>query len=215
MGSQGRDGCPNPKDPLFIHLRVIPDKLAKVYGAVAECISKNFANNLRFLDNNVNAKKIDKYTQINDSIMRKTLFLMDKTYNPEYAYFSQPLANLLNGETGGSTFQMQDYGRIKNKVKTPPMIKDDFRTTNILEEQIVIPDVSERYPPPSIIHMVVNYGVQITLYSFYKSDDNLTQYEHLFNQYKSAIIPMAYAINYLGKMETELAAKKIQLGSFA
>jgi hypothetical protein len=215
MGSQGSDGCPNPKDPLFIHLRIIADKSAKVYNVVAECISKNFPDNSRFLNNNGNAKKIDKYTQINDKIMKKTLFLIDKTYNPEYAYFSQPLANLINGETGGSTFQMQEYSRMKNKVKTPPMIKDDFRTTNIMEEQIVIPDVLEKYSQPNIIHMVVNYGVQITMYSFYRSSDNLTQYEDLFNQYKTSIIPMAYAINYLGKMETELAAKKLQLGSFA
>lgn len=214
MGSQGRDGSPNPKDPLFIHLRIIPDKLVKVYDAVAECIAKNFPNSARFLDNNNNAKKIDKYTQVNDKIMRKTLFLIDKTYNPEYAYFSQTLANLLNGETGGSTFQMQDYGRIKNKVKTPPIIKDDFRRTNIIEQQIVIPDLLEKQPRPNIIQLVVNYGVQITMYSFYKADDDLTQYEDFFNQYKSAIVPMAYAINYLGKLETELASKTIQLGSF-
>uniref|UniRef100_A0A6C0JW88 Phosphatidylinositol-specific phospholipase C X domain-containing protein n=1 Tax=viral metagenome TaxID=1070528 RepID=A0A6C0JW88_9ZZZZ len=215
IGSQGSDGCPNPKDPLFIHLRIIPDKYSKVYKAVSECITKNFPNSSRFLDNDGKAKKIDKYTQINSAIMKKTMFLIDKTYNPEYAYFSQTIANLMNGETGGSTFQMQDYGRIKNKVKTSPMIKDDFKTTNILEEQIIIPDVLEQYSRPSIIDMVVNYGVQITMYSFYKSDDKLTQYEDLFNQYKSSIIPMAYAINYLGKMETELATKKLQLGSFA
>ena len=214
MGSQGSDGCPNPKDPLFIHLRIIPDKSAKVYNVVAECITKNFSNNSRVLNNDGNAKKIDKYTQINNAIMKKTLFLIDKTYNPEYAYFSQKLANLINGETGGSTFQMQDYSRIKNKVKTPPMIKDDFKTTNIMNEQIVIPDVLEKYSQPNIINMVVDYGVQITMYSFYNSGDSLSQYEDLFNNYKSAIIPMAYAINYLGKMETELANKKLKLGSF-
>ena len=214
MGSQGSDGCPNPKDPLFIHLRIIPDKSAKVYNSVAECITKNFSDNYRFLNNDGKAKMIDKYTRVNSKIMKKTLFLIDKTYNPEYAYFSQNLANLVNGETGGSTFQLQDYGRIKNKVKNPPVIKDDFRTTNITEEQIIIPDVLEKNPQPSIINMVVNYGVQITMYSFYNSGDSLTQYEDLFNNHKSAIIPMAYAINYLGKMETELAAKKLQLGSF-
>uniref|UniRef100_A0A6C0HHF0 Phosphatidylinositol-specific phospholipase C X domain-containing protein n=1 Tax=viral metagenome TaxID=1070528 RepID=A0A6C0HHF0_9ZZZZ len=215
MGSQGNDGCPNPKDPLFIHLRIIPDKNAKVYASVAECIVKNFPDKSRFLSKSGKAKRIDKYTQINDKILKKTVFLIDKTYNPEYAYFSQRLTTLLNGETGGSTFQMQDYDRIKNKVKTPPLVKDDFRTTNIIDEQIVIPDISENQPKPSIITMIVNYGVQITLYSFYKSDDKLAQYEDLFNNYKSAIIPMAYAINYLGKMKTELETKKIKFSTFA
>jgi hypothetical protein len=213
--TQGDGGCPNPKDPLFIHLRIIPDKNVKVYNAIADCITQNFPDKFRFLENDGKSKKIDLYTQMNDKIMTKTLFLIDKTYNPEYAFFSQQLTYLLNGETGGSTFKMFDYNRIKNKVKTVPTIKDDFKTTNIVEEQIVIPDISETQQLPSIINMVVNYGVQITLYPFYKSDDKLTQYEDLFNNQRSAIIPMAYAINYLGKMETELASRKIKIGSFA
>jgi hypothetical protein len=214
MSSQGSDGCPNPKDPLFIHLRIIKDKNTKVYDIVAQCITKNFSENSRFLDDAGKAKMIDKYTQINDATMKKTMFLIDKTANPEYAYSSQTLANLINGETGGSTFQMQDYSLIKNKAKTPPIINDDFKTTKIIDEQIIIPDLLEKYPQPSIIDMVVNYGVQITLYSFYKFDEKLIQYEDLFNRHKSAIIPMAYAINYLGKTKTEIANKTLQMGSF-
>ncbi len=210
--SQGNDGCPNHKDPLFIHLRIIPNKSANVYDKVAKCITDTNFN--LFTDSSGKAKMIDKYTQINDQVMSKVMFLIDKTYNPEYAYFSQTLANLINGETGGSTFRMQDYSRIKDKVKTSPIVNDDFKTTKIIEEQIITPDLLEIYPQPSIITMVVNYGVQITLYSFYKAGDNLTQYEDLFNYHKSAFIPMAYAINYLGKLETELASKTIQLGPF-
>jgi hypothetical protein len=213
-GSQGNDGCPNPKDPLFIHLRIIPDKNTKVYSAVAECITKNFSDNYRFLNNSGRAKLIDKYTQIDERIMNKTLFMIDKTYNPEYAYFSQTLANLINGETGGSTFRMQNYNRIKNRTKNPPVVNDDFKSSILIDEQIIIPDILEKNPQPSIIDMVVNYGVQITMYSFYIPSDMLAQYEDLFNYHKSAIIPMAYAINYLGRMETELASKQLQLGSF-
>lgn len=211
----GKNGSPNPKDPLFIHLRIIPDKNVKVYDAVAECINKNFSESARVLNNSGKSKLIDKYSQINNEFMKKTVFLMDKTYNPEYSYFSQPLANIINGETGGSTFQMYDYSKMNNKVKTPPIMKDDFQTTNIVVEQIVIPDIYEKYPTPTIINMVNNYGVQITMYPFYKSNDNLRQYEDLFNNFKSAIIPMAYAINYLGKLETDIESRKITIGAFA
>jgi hypothetical protein len=213
--TQGKNGSPNPDDPLFLHMRIVPDKNGKVYDAVADCIKQSFSDSFRFLNNAGNANKIDKYTQINNKIMKKAVFLIDKTYNPEYAYFSQKIANMINGETGGSTFQTFDYSKMKNKLKTPPIIKDDYRTTNILEEKIVMPEILERYSNPSIINMVVNHGIQITLYSFYKSDDKLTQYEDLFNEYKSAIIPMAYAINYLGKMDIELAEKTIQIGALA
>jgi hypothetical protein len=63
--------------------------------------------------------------------------------------------------------------------------------------------------------MVVNHGVQITLYSFYKFDEKLVQYEDLFNHHKSAIIPMAYVINYLGKTKTEIENKRLRMSSFA
>jgi hypothetical protein len=93
---------------------------------------------------------------------------------------------------------------------------EDEEKDNIegMDDSSPTPDPLEKYPQPTIINMVVNYGVQITMYSFYNTGDNLTQYEDLFNYHKSAIIPMAYAINYLGKMETELASKTLQLGSF-
>ena len=212
----GNNGSPNPKDPLFIHMRIIPDTNLRIYNKVAEYIEKNFSTNSRLIDNTGNAKKIDKYTQIktDNSIMQKTIFLTDKSYNPTYALFSQKLALLINGETGGNSFQIQDYGKMQNRKKTPPLLKDDYKTTNLINENIVMPEILERYPSPSIIDMVVNHGIQITLYPFYKPSDELIQYEMLFNEYKSAFIPMAYAIKYLQQLEKELSVKKVQFGAF-
>jgi hypothetical protein len=139
--------------------------------------------------------------------------LIDKSYEPDYANYSEKLPNLVNGHTGGDTFEVYDYGKMTNRTKNPPTIKDDYKTTNIMFERIVIPDSLERYPSPSIIDMVVNHGIQITLYPFYTYSDNLVQYELLFNEYKSAIIPMAYAITYLSRLEKELSVKKIQIGA--
>jgi hypothetical protein len=205
-------GCPNPKDPLFIHLRVIPDMGNNIYDLIVACINKNFSKNVLLLNNNDDSVRIDKYTQMNDKIMGKALFLIDKTYNPEYATLNQSFARMMNGETGGNTFQVLDYSKIKNMTKTPPTVKDDFKTTNIVEEKIVMPEILERYDSPSIINMVVNHGVQITLYSFYKQNDQLMQYEELFNNYKSGIIPIAYVIHYLDNLEKDLANNMLILG---
>ncbi len=212
---QGNSGCPNPTDPLFIHLRIIPDKKMLVYDKVADYITKNFSTNSRAINNIGNATLIDQYTQIvgDDTIMKKTFFLIDKSYNPKYAVFSQKIANLMNGETGGEKFQVLDYSKMINRKTTPPIIKDDYRTTDVINETIVMPEILEKYPSPSIINMVVNYGVQITMYPFYKSSDELVQYELLFNEYKSAFIPMAYAIKYLDQLKSELESKNIQLGA--
>ena len=208
----GNGGCPNSKDPLFIHMRVIPDKEKLIYNSIASCIENVFPKEMRVLNNNGNALLLENKTTINDRFKRKALFLIDKTNNPEYSYNSQSLVNIINGETGGSTFQTYDYGKIKNSVRTPPVIMDDFKTTNITNEKIVMPEILERYPTPSIIDMVVNYGVQITLFPFYTKNDELIIYEKLFNEHKSAIIPMAYAISYLDNTERSLASKKIKLG---
>lgn len=207
-------GCPNPKDPLFIHLRIIPDKNEKIYDLVAKCITKNFADSARVLNTNGNALPIDKYTQVNNKILGKTMFLIDKTYNPEYATKNQTFAQLLNGETGGSTFPVFDYSQMKNKEKTPPTIKDDYKTTNIMDEKIVMPDLLERYDSPSIINMVVNHGVQITLYAFYNQSQQLIQYNDLFDKNKSSFIPMAYAIKYAREIEKDLANANLIFGPF-
>jgi hypothetical protein len=205
-------GCPNSNDPLFIHMRVIPDKDNLVYNSIARCIESVFPKEMRVLNNNGNALLLENNTTINGRFKRRALFLMDKTNNPQYSYNSQALVNLINGETGGSTFQTYDYGKIKNSIRSPPVIMDDFQTTNITTEKIVMPEILERYPPPSIIDMVVNYGVQITLFPFYTKNDELHIYEKLFNEHRSAIIPMAYAISYLDNTEKSLASKKIKLG---
>ena len=212
MGSQGSDGCPNPSDPLFIHLRIIPDENMLVYQTVSECINKNFSSKNRVLNADGNAKKIDMYTRMNDRIMGKTMFLIDKSDMPEYAFFSQKFANLMNGETNGSTFEMRNYSKMDKKDISSPIINDDYKTTNIIKQQIVIPDILERHSPPSIINMVVNYGVQITMYSFYKSSDQLLQCEDFFNKQKSAIVLMARSINTLDKTKTDLEGKTLSLG---
>jgi len=205
-------GCPNSKDPLFIHMRVIPDKENLVYKSIARCIETVFPKEMRVLNNNGNALLLENNTTINDRFSRRVLFLMDKTNNPQYSYNDDKIGNLINGETGGSTFQTYNYGKIKNSIRTPPVIKDDYQTTTIITEKIVMPETLERYPSPSIIDMVVNYGVQITLYPFYNNNEQLIIYEKLFNENKSAIIPMAYAISYLDNEEKSISSKKIKIG---
>jgi hypothetical protein len=95
----------------------------------------------------------------------------------------------------------------------PPTVNDNFRNTNITSENIVMPEILEKYPNPNIMDMVVDYGIQITMYPFYKYSDEVIQYELLFNEYKTAFVPMAYAIKYLERMRTDLAAKNMQLGA--
>jgi hypothetical protein len=245
--TQGEDGCPNPKDPLIIHMRVIPDrrdtrsildmsadeksksnKSCLVYESIAKCIDQVFPKEKRLVNFDGNAVRIDSNNRDNlniapvnsnmnnivrEIISQKVLFLMDVRNNREYSYNSSAFLNMINGETGGDTIQLHEYGKLPGK--NPPIIKDSGFETNIREEKMVIPDILGEHPPPSIIETVLNHGVQVTLYPFYiKKKEVLHQYEELFNHYGSAIIPMAYAIQYLEELRTYLSNKQLHLGPF-
>lgn len=205
--------CPNPKDPLFIKLRIYPDAANKIYDSVADLITRNFSDDKCYLNSNNNAKIIDGNVPLSN-LMGKVVFFIDKSINPDYATVSQAIANCINGEIGGSTFTSYTYNQMINKTKTPPSLTDNLKKTNITSMTSVVPDAAEIYPHPHIPDMVVDYGVQYNFYKFYKRDDELNLYEDLFNEYKSAIVPMAYAIRYLKQKQQEITSKKITYGGF-
>lgn len=211
---------PNFGEPLFVELRIYPDKNSVVYDKVAALIQANFSSK-RYADSTTGkAITIDGATYINDSnknapLMGSALFIMNKTINPQYASSSQDLANCINGEVGGSTFQLQTYDTLKGQTTNPPNIKNDFKSTNVIVYNTVLSDLATLYPHPDIINTVVNYGIQVTTYKFYARDDMLNRYEMLFDQYKSGFVPMAYAISYLSTMKTDVNAKKMAIGPFA
>jgi hypothetical protein len=197
---QSSNGCPNPKDPLFVHLRIIPHD--KIYDMIAVSIKSRFPNNIRYIKDN-NANIVNGNTRLNE-IGAKTIFLIDKQINPDWTNKSKKLQSYINAETGGDTFTIYDYTQMINKMKTIPVVHDNYRTTNINKESIVIPNTTYDEKQPSIVDMVLNYGCQIVLYPFYQRSDNLIEYEKLFNEYKTAFLPMAYAIKYLETRKHEL-----------
>ena len=203
---------PNFGEPLFIELRIYPDANSVVYDKVAALINANFSSK-RYVDSNTGkAIQIDGSTYINDAtqnppLMGYALFMMNKTINPQYATVSQDLANCINGELGGSTFQMQTYDQLQGQTTNPPNVKNDFKSTNVIVYNTLMSDLATLYPHPDIIKTVLSYGIQVTTYKFYARDDMLTRYEMLFDQYKSGFVPMAYAISYLSTMKNESIGK--------
>lgn len=210
----GGSGSPNPGDPLFIELRVYPDANNLIYDQIAYSITKNFSPKRYVDDTTKKAFMIDGNTIVDD-LMGSAIFLMNKTIKPDYATASQDLANCINAELGGSTFRLQSYNQMQRQTKNPPILKDNFQKTNILVHNTIMPEVTESYSHPDIIKMVLDYGVQITAFSFYKRDDFLNRYEMLFNEYKSGFVPMSYAISYLSNMRSEMTGKKMAIGAFA
>lgn len=202
---------PNFGEPLFVELRIYPDKESVVYDKVASLIESNFSRK-RYVDKNTGkAIKIDGSTYINDAtknlpLMGSALFIMNKSINPDYNNVSG-LGDYINGELGGSTFKMQTYDQLQGQVTNPPNVKNDFKSTNVIVYNTLLSDLATLYPHPDIITTVLKYGIQVTTYKFYARDDMLNRYEMLFDQYTSGFVPMAYAISYLSTMKNESLEK--------
>ena len=69
---------------------------------------------------------------------------------------------------------------------TPPVLAGDPIGTSVKNTSIVecFPDIStsNQISNTDIKSFIINYGIQIVPFMFYKDDQNLTKYETLFSQ---------------------------------
>ena len=181
---------PNPNDPLFIQLRIKTDFKKNdnsVYKAVADVLS-NFTDQLY-------KTQITGDVKLSD-LKNKKIIVMDKSINPNYP--EDVLAPYVNIVTGGTTWSSQQYSLFKNQKTTPPKIKDDFKTTDVTQLKLLMPDVDENSPnPQNPFSLIESYGVQAIAYKFYKRDMALDLYETIFAEYQSAFVPLAYVIQFI------------------
>jgi hypothetical protein len=186
---------PNPDDPLFIQLRIKTDVKKKddnsIYTAV-ETVLEGCTNKLYQKDGNV--IQINGNTNLKD-LKGKYIIVMDKSINPNYPDSFDDYVNII---TGGNTWSSQQYSLFKNQKSTPPKINDDFKTTNVTQLKLLMPDVDEKSAnPQNPFSLIENYGVQTIAYKFYKRDMALDLYETIFSEYQSAFVPLAYVLQFI------------------
>jgi len=181
---------PNPNDPLFIQLRIKTDAKKndnRIYDAVANVLS--------IFTDKLPKRQINGDTKLSD-LKGKIIIVMDKSINPSYP--EDVLAPYVNIVTGGTTWLSQQYSLFKNQKTTPPKIKDDFKTTDVTQLKLLMPDVDENSPnPQNPFSLIESYGVQAIAYKFYKRDMALDLYETIFAEYQSAFVPLAYVIQFI------------------
>jgi hypothetical protein len=125
---------------------------------------------------------------------------MDKSINP--AYPEDILAPYVNVITGGNTWSSQQYSLFKNQKTTPPKIKDDFKTTDVTQLKLLMPDVDANSSNPQHpFSLIENYGVQAIAYKFYNKDMALDLYESIFAEYQSAFVPLATVLQFIKKIK--------------
>lgn len=201
--------CSNYNDPLFLHLRIKTKEENRntIYKIVAKTIDFFFQNNKNKLyqDSNEMPIQVNGNTILND-ILQKVIIVIDKSINPDYANYTNcynitncvDLTKYVNMESGGNTMSIYSYEDLFNKQTKPPVIMNDFITTNANNLQFAFPDEKNRKNPdqPQLKKYICDYGIQNIAYSFWDTI-NLEVYENMFIYYKTAYIPFAYAIQYL------------------
>jgi len=175
---------------------------------VASTIMSVFENTGKlYMDNEKKPIPVNEKTILSD-IMGKIVFVIDKSITPDYANYTRcfdtpnctDLTKLINMESGGNTLRTNTYTSILQQTTTPPVIMDDFTTTNATNLYLAVPDSIVNAKNPVPFDFMLKYGIQNIAYQFWnKSDKNLETYESIFSEYKTAFVPFAYALQFSKK----------------
>jgi len=203
--------CGNPKDPLFIQLRIKSNDKNNIYKSVASSIDAIFGNSGKLhVDSKNNPIPVNANTTLAD-LKGHVIFIIDKSINPDYASYAHcysgncyDLTKYINMESGGNTFRLMTYGSVLTQQMSPPVIMDDFVTTNATNVSLAVPDPVLNVKNPLVFDYIVNYGIQNIAYQFWNKDKNLVIYESVFNEYKTSFVPFAYAIQYFKNLHQNL-----------
>jgi len=200
--------CPNPGDPLFLHLRIISDTKSnpKIYTQIADTINSTLSTRLY-------KQKVTQNTILSD-IMGKVIIVIDLALSPDYGDLPDcngpdyqntglqcyNLKNYVNIESNSEYVHEYEYNDLVEQRTFPPHINMD-NTINQTVINIVTPGsingIFGYISNPNPDYTITNYGVQIHLMRFYMNDSNLNIYEQDFSNNGSAFVPMATMINYI------------------
>jgi hypothetical protein len=191
MGNAFNDNSPNQKDPLFIQLR-IKTYINEAYSKIAKSIKS-------LLKNKLHRGPVTPDTPI-AQLMGQIIVIIDRSTSPAYSNFPicnnvdptcDNLKNWVNMESGTDTVRVYKEPDLLYQAINPP-------DPGVYLMRIVMPSPgvfsSKNCDSMSLIK---NYGAQIVAQSFYLNDARLAVYEDLFRNYKSAFVPIEYAMQYI------------------
>jgi hypothetical protein len=199
---------PNYADPIFIQIR--PKTFSpNAYTMISNTILSTFGNKLygTFDSNGVySPTPIDPQTTKLSSLIKKIIIVLDVSPNTEMTDIANSckgqncnpiqLANMIVGTTD---IPKTYYGA---KIKTPHVPYDvDFSktppTATVTKFEQVIPDDNSR-GNMNMYNIIYYYGIQLTPGLFYYNDEELYNYEFLFENQRNAFMPLANANKYIG-----------------
>jgi hypothetical protein len=196
------NSSPNRSDPVFVHLRI---------KSTTNDIYKSVAKSLYVIKESIYSKPMNIGTRIQD-IMGKVIVIIDSSVNYEYKNYTScaktetncyDLTKIMNIESGNTQIGIQRYSDILNeKIIHPRIVNDNYTDTQYIK--LALPDYDvKQISNPSFTPFVNDHSVQIITYRYYKKDSNLSEYEKIFNENKSGLVPMASILKYLDKKKQQ------------
>jgi hypothetical protein len=170
--------CPNPGDPLIIHLRIMSNN-KPIYDTIANVLYNTLSRHLlgkKFSYEN-NGKNIG--TTPLKNLMGKVIVIVDKS-NP---LFGDTLLDEYVNLASNSVFMRAiRFNDVKN---TPDM--QELIEFNKKKMSIVLPDLSSSSKNPSAI-LSLNYGCQMVGLSLQSYDPSLEYYNEMFDKAGTAFV---------------------------
>ena len=208
------NSIPNPKDPIFIHLRVKSND-PKSLKYIAATIDSTLFKTGRLYKN-----KINKNTTLGD-VAGKFVVLIDNSNINNYKSLTlctknetacYNLDNYINSKSNNEFYTKKKYIDVFDSTINKAIVDDNTGRTNIQKITIALPDTSstttsifssDNVENPDIRELIFRYSIQISGFKYYNHDDGLLENEDFFDFFKSGIVPFKRAIPYLNKYYDE------------
>ena len=185
--------APSPNDPLFISLR-IKNNSAETYSRISTLIANAFKS--RLYKGEVNSGTLL------EKIMGKVVIILDRTSSPEYKNFMTcssstcyKLTEYVNIEAGTIGFPKYTYTNLETLPQKLVSSSKYGLRTNIKSFMIMTPTQIDQVKPPNPVDTISKIFPQFILYKFYNPGEELTNYENIFNENQTALVPVSVIIS--------------------
>jgi hypothetical protein len=196
MSNAFTDTAPNPKDPLFIHLR-IKTLDPNAYTKIAKLIKSNLATK-QLTDGQGNAVPITLDTQLT-SLQGKVAVIVDQHSSPGYQNYSTcspdqtecySLAKTVNMVSNSQSIRTYFQRELTFQPINPP-------DPAVYLFRIVFPDLGffNSTKNSDSMYLIKNYGTQAIAQAFYEKDGNLRTYEEIFKTNRGAFVRIESIMN--------------------
>jgi len=170
--------CPNPNDPLFIHLRIMSNNVI-IYNKLSDIISNTLENRILGKNYSYESGGLNFGATPLLQLLGKVILIVDKS-NPLFE--STELDEFVNIASNSVYMRSLRFHDVKYTPDMQELI--EFNKKNMT---ICIPDVSQETDNPSA-SLAMKYGCQFVGMSFQNFDSNMEFYDETFDDAGSAFV---------------------------